>query len=99
MLNEINKLRGLLSASDHQVTDLLTENTNLSKKVQNFESERLLLEQNINNLEEKFEASEKLAEGRLETINAKDEEIIRLKEEIKKRDNAPWYKRLSKKWN
>lgn len=99
MLNEINKLRGLLSASDHKVTELLTENTDLSKKVQNFESERLLLEQNINNLKEKFEASEKLAEGRLETINAKDEEIIRLKEEIKKRDNAPWYKRLSKKWN
>lgn len=51
MMNEINRLRGLLSEADHKNSELIAQNSQLLLEAQNFNSERLLLEKDINILE------------------------------------------------
>ena len=98
LMKEINKLRGLLSESDHKANLLKQENADMAIKLQKFDSERRLLQQDINTLETKFEDAEKRVEEQSEAIEKKNNKILELEKEIEKRDKANPIARLLKKW-
>lgn len=105
LMDEINRLRGLLSQSDHKATELAQQNSEMAVKLQKLDSERLLLESDINYLKEENKGL-KTTQEELKTtteeltadISSKQSEIENLKQEIKKRDNAGLIARLFKKW-
>lgn len=112
LMDEINRLRGLLSEADHKNSELIAQNSQLLLETQNFDFKRLLLEQDINNLEEEnnnlksqCESVEKerdayqSANQELNDLLLKSAwEIQDLEKEISKRDEASWFRRLTKKW-
>lgn len=105
MMNEINRLRGLLSEADHKNSELIAQNSQLLLEAQNFDFKKLLLEQDINNLEEEKKSLVNENEMLKADINERDEIISQktndnndLQKELEKRDNASWFRRLTKKW-
>ena len=105
MMDEINKLRAALSESDHKAAQLAQQNADMAVKLQKIDSERLLLESNVNTLKDKNQ-SLVTAKEELETqakelaadISNKQTQIDSLKQELEKRDNAGLFTRIFKKW-
>ena len=112
LMDEINRLRGLLSEADHKNSELIAQNSQLLLEAQNFNFKQLLLEQDINNLEEEnnslktqCEALEKDRDNYQKANQDLNDKLLKssweiqdLEKEVSKRDEASWFRRLTKKW-
>ena len=112
LMDEINRLRGLLSEADHKNSELIAQNSELLLEAQNFNFKQLLLEQDINTLEEEkkslqlqCEALEKDRDNYQKANQDLNDKLLKssweiqdLEKEVSKRDEANWIQRLFKKW-
>lgn len=106
LLDEINRLRGLLSQADHKAAEFAQQNSEMAIKLQKMDSERLLLEADVNHLKKENESlaeaknnAEKSVEEKQKVIDQLNPENESLKKEIEKRDQAGLIARIFKKWD